>query len=43
LNILPKATKNGAVIFPESKVIYLDSDGKKVKEVFVKHKGGVSK
>jgi len=43
LNILPKATKNGAVIFPESKVIYLDSDGKKVKEVFVKHKGGVFK
>jgi len=43
LNILPKATKNGAVIFPESKVIYLDSDGKKVKEVFVKHKGEVFK
>ena len=43
LNILPKATKNGAVIFPESKVIYLDSDGKKVKAVFVKHKGEIFK
>ncbi len=43
LNILPRAQKFGAKIFPESEVLYFEHDGKRVKSAVVRWKGEIKR
>ena len=43
LNILPRAQRFGAKIFPESEVLYFEHDGKRVKSAVVRWKGEIKR